>query len=168
IIAFLFLSCVFIFREHIQRVKYLGLGLWIPHFLLLVPFMKYILYSVPVLLMALIPAYLVFRQFKDGVYSLMVFGHALDGAATFFIIDFFSGISGIPYGEQHVISRAVGELLGTFFVFYILKVAISLAAVYILAKEKMEREDKIFFALIIITIGLAPGIRDVLRMVVGA
>lgn len=145
-----------------------GLALWVPHFLLLVPFMQYAVYAIPILVLAAIPTYIALRYFKDKILTGVVAGHALDGAATFFVIDFFSKISGIQYGEQHVFSAAIGNIGGTYFTFYIVKVLIAFAAVYLIIKEKMPDEEKRYIALVLMIMGFAPGIRDVLRMMVGA
>jgi uncharacterized membrane protein len=156
------------FLKRIDLVRLVGIVLWLPMFLLLVPFMGYALYALPVLLLAAIPAYAAWLYFKDMSLAGIVAGQALDGAATFFVIDYFSKISGIGYFEQHVFSSAIGQIFGTFFVFYLLKVAIAFAAAYVLQKEKMDAEDKCFVALVLMVMGFAPGIRDMLRMIVGA
>ncbi|MBI5227518.1 DUF63 family protein [Candidatus Micrarchaeota archaeon] len=147
---------------------FVGLALWLPHFLLLVPFMAYWAYAIPIILLAAIPAYLAWLYFKDKILAAIVGAHALDGAATFFVIDIFSKISGKQYFEQHVISAGIGQIFGTFFVFYLVKVGISFAAAYLLKKEKMDEQDRNFIALAIMIMGFAPGIRDILRMMVGA
>ena len=102
-----------------------------------------------------------------AILAGIVAGQALDGAATFFIIDYFSSVSGIDYFEQHVFSAAIGQLGGGFFLFYLLKVAIAFGAAYVLRSEKMDEDDKRFVALILMIMGFAPGIRDILRMVAG-
>jgi uncharacterized membrane protein len=146
-----------------------GLALWLPHFLLLVPFMKYAAYAIPILVLTAIPAYLAYLYFKkDLVMAGIVAGHALDGAATFFVIDIFSKISGIQYGEQHVFSSAIGTIGGTYLTFYLIKVAVSFCAAYVVTKEKMNDQEKTYIALVLMIMGFAPGIRDVLRMVCGA
>ncbi len=157
---------------------FIGLILWLPLFLLLIPFMKYAIYAIPVLALALIPTLIAWVFIKDDLLVLIVAGQALDGAATFFVIDVFSKISGMDYFEQHVVSNAIGQIFGTFFVFYLIKSGIALAAAYVLSKEKNEiplmrlfgRDivmDKYFIALVLMIIGFAPGIRDMLRMVAG-
>ncbi len=152
--------------KRMELLPYVGIALFIPNFLLLIPFMQYIEYAVPVLILAGIPVYFIYRKY-GAVASAVVGGHALDGAATFIILDVFSTAVGKNYFEQHVLSRFVGELLGTYFLFYLLKVAIASAAVYLVEKEGMKPDERIFFYLVIAIIGLAPGIRSVLRMVCG-
>jgi uncharacterized membrane protein len=151
-----------------ELLSYAGLALWLPHFLLLIPFMGYAIYALPILLLAAMPAYLAWRYFRDRTLTMIVTGQALDGAATFFVIDFFSQISGMQYFEQHVVGGAIGGFFGTYFAFYLLKVAIAFAAAYVLQKEKMDAEDRNYMALILMIMGFAPGIRDILRMVVAA
>lgn len=167
--ALLLVSLTILYKiKRIEWLGYVGIVLWLPHFLLLVPFMQYAIYAIPILILATIPAYIAWIYFKDRILTGVVAGQALDGAATFFVIDYFSKISGKQYFEQHVFSAGIGELTGTFFSFYLLKIAISLAAAYVLQKEKMNIEDKYYIALVLMIMGFAPGIRDILRMVVGA
>jgi len=155
-----------------------GLILWFPLFLLLLPFMRYAVYAIPILMLALIPALIAWKVVKDQILALIVAAQALDGAATFFVIDIFSKISGISYFEQHVLSGAIGQVFGTFFVFYLVKTGIAFAAAYILSKEKDDITllrlfgkdivmDRYFIALVLMIIGFAPGIRDMLRMMAG-
>lgn len=168
--AMLFLSMAMLWlikKPHL--LGWVGIALWLPHFLLLIPFMGFAIYAIPILLLAAIPAYIAYRYFKSDILALMVAGHALDGAATFFVIDIFSKMTGRVYFEQHVLGGAIGATFGTFFVFYAVKVLLSFGIAYVLSKEKDISESEMnFIALAIMIMGFAPGIRDVLRMVVGA
>ncbi len=167
--ALLLASMFVLYRiKRLELLGYVGLALWIPHFLLLVPFMGYWVYAIPVLIMAAVPAYIALKYLKDRIMAGIVAGHALDGAATFFAIEMFPQFTGIFYSEQHVFSGAIGILSGNFFVFYLVKVAIAFAAGYFLAKEKMNADERNYIALVLMIIGFAPGLRDVLRMIVGA
>jgi uncharacterized membrane protein len=167
--AFLLLgSLAILYRlKKTQYLGHVGFALWFPHLLLLVPFMKYWVYALPVLALAAIPAYLAWLYFKDRVLVGIVAAQALDGAATFFIIDYFSSVSGIDYFEQHVFSAAIGQIGGGFFLFYLIKCGIAFAAAYVIRSEKMDEEDKRYVALILMIMGLAPGMRDMLRMIAG-
>ncbi len=167
--ALMLLSLALLHR--VKRTELLGLVgiiLWLPHFLLLVPLMEYAAFAIPIFALALIPAYLAWLYFRQMPHALIVAGQALDGAATFFIIDIFSSVSGIRYFEQHVVGSAIGAIFGTYFAFYLLKVGIGFAAAYMIRKEGMDAEDASFIALVLMIMGFAPGIRDILRMVVGA
>jgi uncharacterized membrane protein len=167
--ALLLLSLGVLYRmKQMEKLWILAIVLWIPHFLLLIPFMGYWIYAIPILILAAIPTYIAYWYFKDQILAAIVAGHALDGAATFFVIDIFSKISGIQYGEQHVFSAAIGNIGGSFFFFYLVKVAIAIAAAYLIRGEKMPEDEKRFIALVLMIMGFAPGIRDVLRMMLGA
>ena len=167
--AFLLFVSMFILYsvKRIDLLGHVGLALWIPHFLLLVPFMQYWVYLIPVLILAAIPTYLAFRYFKNWLFAGIVGGHALDGAATFFAIDIFPMLTGIQYGEQHVIGRGLAELAGGYYSFYLVKILISFIAAYFIMKEKVDLDEKTYIALVLMIIGFAPGIRDILRMMIG-
>ncbi len=169
--AFLFFISLFAVHKlkKPEALGYLGTALWVPHFLVLLFMLKYTEYAIPVLILAAIPFYLALRHFKNDILAGIVGAHALDGAATFFIIDFFGMLTGKSYFEQHVIPSFIGEAFGTFFPFYLLKIGIAFGAAHFIANEKDANEgEKHFIALLLIIIGLAPGLRGLLRMVVGA
>jgi len=165
-VAFLFLLSFYVLKKinRYEWLPYVGLVLWIPNMFLLLFFMEKILYAIPILVLAFIPAYLTYRYFKNDVYAMMVGAHALDGAATFIVIDFGAQICGLSYFEQHVIPSFIGGLLGTYFLFYLVKIAIAFGAAYVINKEKATELEKNFISIVIIVMGLAPGVRDVLRM----
>ena len=99
--------------------------------------------------------------------GLIVGGQALDGAATFFTIEIFSQLTGRTYFEQHVVSSFIGDNFG-YFGFYLLKVALATLISYvIITYKKAEEKEKWYIGLLVIIMGFAPGIRDVLRMVIG-
>ena len=169
VVASLLLVCIAVLHRfgRMQYLKYIGLALFAFNFALLLPFLHYWMHAIPVLLMAAIPFAIAMWYFRNLPSALVVGAQALDGAATFYIIDVFSPIAGITYFEQHVISRAVGEFMDTYLLFYLIKVAIALAAAYFVGKEKMPGDEKRYILLIFIIIGLAPGLRDLLRMMAG-
>jgi len=151
-----------------ELVGWVGFVLWLPFFLLLLPLFKFWIYIVPILMLAAIPALIAFWLFKDDIYAVMVGSQALDGAATFFILDYSKSLLGISYFEQHVVSNGLCTIFGTCMTFYFAKVAISLAAAYILKTDKdAGQNEKYFIALVILIMGLAPGLRDILRMMAG-
>ena len=86
-------------------------------------------------------------------------GRGLDGAAT------FVGVSVFGYGEQHVLANAVFAA-GTPLAFFGLKVAFAIAVAYAAGKEK-DGDEKNFVMLLIAVMGLAPGLRDLLRVAAG-
>lgn len=95
--------------------------------------------------------------------TAVVFGQALDGAASFIGIQFPP--AGTSYFEQHVVA---GGLMGALspFGFLAVKLAFALIVVELLRKEREGGESD--YALMLIAIlGLAPGLRDLLRVLAG-
>jgi uncharacterized membrane protein len=103
---------------------------------------------------------------KAGLSQFMVvFSHSLDGAASYVAINLFMG--GTFYFEQHVVSGALGSTFGTMFAFYIVKVLFSTLAVWIVETSDDKRDEKNYILLLLIIFGLAPGVRDALRLLAG-
>ncbi len=166
--SLLFISMLVLYSmKRPDWLGYVGFALWLPHFLLILPFMQYWIYLLPVLFLAAVPAYLAFRHFRNRIMTGIVAGHALDGAATFFAIDIFPLLTGIHYTEQHVIGRGLAEIAGGYYSFYLLKIAVAFIAAHLIMKEKIDADEKTYIALVLMIIGFAPGIRDILRMMIG-
>ena len=94
---------------------------------------------------------------------MVIFAHMFDASATFVGIDFFN------YWEKHVLPGFFINLTGTALVMYPLKIAVFIPLLYLLDRE-MKREDlelTNFIKFALITIGLAPGIRDAVRIFLG-
>lgn len=181
-------------------VGWVGWLLFLPNFILLMPMFTYYSYAALVFVLVAVAfavSYFVLRHWKVSVpYAWLVpTAHALDGASTFVVINVFSKYEGKNYFEQHVLSRAIGEIGGAdygYLVFFAVKVVFALAAVYVLdqervdegelkkkvgakefpkalEREKLSKADMVgFIALLLIIFGLAPGIRDILRLITGA
>ena len=99
----------------------------------------------------------------DIFYKLLIFGHMLDASATSFGIDLHT----IPYVEQHVVGSALIDATGTAFSMFALKVAVIIPAIYILELYRKEGNPALWYLIILamIMVGMAPGIRDMVRMV---
>ncbi len=106
----------------------------------------------------------------------MVFGQLCDGFATMVGIDYFG------YGEKHVVSNQVivygGELnamLGIEFgegawLFALLKAVLVGAISWMFVEmkvEKRQRHIRILIVLAVLIVGLAPGLRDIGRLMLG-
>ncbi|MDO8553411.1 MAG: DUF63 family protein [Candidatus Micrarchaeota archaeon] len=171
LVAALFLATLLILNS-IKKQEYLlhvGLLFWLPHILLLLPFMNFAQHLLPIIILTIIPALIIHKLFKNDVATLMVAGHALDGAATFYVIDIFGPMVGKGYFEQHVIGSFIGEYFHTFFAFYLFKVLLVSGIAKVMIDDKDDSENfRNFVALAIMIMGFAPGIRDILRMIVGA
>ncbi|MCD6461507.1 MAG: DUF63 family protein [Thermoplasmata archaeon] len=96
---------------------------------------------------------------------LIMFGHMLDASATFVGVDIYG------YREKHVLPRLLMGLTGTAAVMYLLKAAIIGLVVYILENDvRKEIKDATVLGLLrftILVLGLAPGLRDALRISLG-
>ena len=98
------------------------------------------------------------------IVLLAMYGQAVDGIAT--------GIGLVEYGyiEKHVFSSAVIEFFGTAYGFTVLKCGIGLVVWWFYSLQRWEyqyRHLRILMALALMTVGLAPGLRDVFRMALG-
>jgi uncharacterized membrane protein len=85
--------------------------------------------------------------------------HMFDATTTFVALSFF------PYFEQHVLPSFLIELFGPA-VMFVLKFAVISAALYLLDKEAKNEQNK-FVKIIVLILGLAPGLRNALRLIMG-
>ena len=113
------------------------------------------------------------KAFAYGSNILIIFSHFLDASATHRAIDFYG------YYEKHVLPRFFIELFGTAFVMFPLKALLVFLFIFVIdiyivkfmPEENDERFDYVvLFGLIkvvVIMVGLAPGLRDVFRLAMG-
>jgi uncharacterized membrane protein len=99
----------------------------------------------------------------DPLYRLLIIGQMLDASATGYGID----LGPIPYQEVHVVGSALIRWTGTAFSLFPLKLAVVIPAIYVLEMYRREgnREFANMVLLAMIVVGLAPGVRDMVRMV---
>ena len=97
------------------------------------------------------------------LYKLLIFGHMLDASATSYGIDIHS----IHYVEQHVVGGALIDATGTAFSMFLLKIAVLVPAIYVLEMYRREGNSGLWHLILLamIVVGMAPGIRDLVRMV---
>jgi len=100
----------------------------------------------------------------DPLYLALIFGHMLDAAATSVGIDLHE----LAYVEQHVVGTALIEATGTAFSMFLLKVAVLVPAVGILQYARDEEGADLWHLIVLamIVVGLAPGVRDMVRMMI--
>ncbi len=100
---------------------------------------------------------------SDRLYQLLIFGHMLDASATSYGID----LHAVPYVEQHVVGSALIALTGTAFVMFPLKLIVVIPGIYILELYRREGASGIWYLILLAMtmVGMAPGIRDMMRMV---
>lgn len=102
--------------------------------------------------------------------ALVVFGHALDGVST------AVGIDVLGFGEQTPLARAVlevtaglsvADVLGTGWLFVLLKVVLAVVVVWLLADSVRERPREGYLLLALVAaIGLGPGVHNLLLFAV--
>jgi uncharacterized membrane protein len=104
-----------------------------------------------------------FALLKDRVNAFVLDGQLLDATATSF------GLTFLPYAEKHVLPNFLIEAAGTAFVMYPLKLVVTIPVLFII-DQYLKTESKNLTGLVklaILTVGLAPAIRDTLRMTLG-
>ena len=100
----------------------------------------------------------------DPLYLTLIFGQLLDASATSYGIDMHPTIQ---YIEQHVVGSGLINLTGTAFVMFPLKLVVLFPAIYIMQLYRKEANPAFWHLVLLamIVVGLAPGIRDMTRMV---
>lgn len=100
---------------------------------------------------------------SDRLYQLLIFGHMLDASATSYGIDLHT----VPYVEQHVVGGALIAMTGTAFIMFPLKLLVIIPGIWILEQYRRTEDSGIWYLILLamIMVGMAPGIRDMLRMV---
>ena len=136
------------------------LALDLANFKLWIPFIG-ILLMASAISMALI---WVLRKQKGGfaqnpLAHLALFAQVLDGSATFTALQFYS------CSEEHVVSRAITNASPVLFL--LVKIAVVLVVLYYLKKEVKDENLLGFLYLLVMILGLAPGLRDTITIAVG-
>lgn len=100
---------------------------------------------------------------SDPIYGILLLGHLLDASATSYGID----LHPLQYIEQHVVGSSLIAATGTGFVMFPLKLAVLIPGIYILELYRKEGASAFWHLVIfaMIVVGMAPGLRDMLRMV---
>lgn len=99
----------------------------------------------------------VFNKMGNVLSYTVFFSHMLDGAATFL------GISYLGYWELHVLPRFLIETFGAW-VMIPAKFIVFFAVLYVLDTSDEDTNLKNFLKFVLIVLGMAPGVRDALRM----
>ena len=101
---------------------------------------------------------------NDPLYLVLIFGQMLDASATSYGLTFHPVVH---YIEQHVVGANLIEMTGTAFVMFPLKLVVLFPAIYIMQLYRKEANPAFWHLVLLamIVVGLAPGIRDMVRMV---
>ncbi len=102
------------------------------------------------------------QMFREKVNLAIIFGHMLDGSATFIGIDKYG------FSEQHILPEILINISGTAFVMIPLKIVVVLGALYLLEKWKEEEEGSdVYYKMVkfvFFIFGFGPGTRDALLL----
>jgi uncharacterized membrane protein len=98
------------------------------------------------------------------LYITLLFSHMLDASATSYGIDLHPALR---YVEQHVVGSNLIAWAGTAFIMFPLKLIVLFPAIYVLELYRSEADADFWHLVVLamIVVGLAPGIRDMMRMV---
>ena len=98
----------------------------------------------------------------DPLYLALIFGQMLDASATSFGID----LHPLEYVEVHVVGSNLIAWTGTAFSMFPLKLLVLFPGIYILERFRNEGSPVLWHLIVLamITVGLAPGVRDMVRM----
>ena len=95
------------------------------------------------------------------IILLAMYGQMVDGLAT------SVGLENYGYAEKHVLSQKVIDIAGTAWGFGVLKFGLAAMIWWLFATARFEhrhRHLRLLVILCLLVVGLAPGLRDVLRM----
>ncbi len=100
---------------------------------------------------------------ENILYKLLIFGHMLDASATSFGIELHE----LTYVEVHVVGSNLIEATGTAFSMFALKLVVIIPAIYVLEMYRKEGNSQLWHLILLamIVVGMAPGIRDMVRMI---
>ena len=104
------------------------------------------------------------KYVNHPLYITLLFSHMLDASATSYGIDMHPALR---YVEQHVVGSNLIEWTHTAFVMFPLKLVVLFPAIYVLEMYRPEADPDFWHLVLLamIVVGLAPGIRDMTRMV---
>ncbi|HJJ35863.1 MAG TPA: DUF63 family protein [Methanocorpusculum sp.] len=104
------------------------------------------------------------KYVSHPLYIALMFCQYLDSSATGFALE----LHPVPYYEQHVLGDWLIGLTGTGYSMFLLKTLVLVVGIWVLERFKKEPGFQIPWHLIILVmmiVGLGPGIRDLFRMV---
>lgn len=112
--------------------------------------------------LSLAPFILLRKKFKllSTFNIIAIASHLFDATSSFVNVDFFN------YIEIHVIGGYFANMFDTGAVMYVLKLLVLLPVLYYIDKEK-EKNLKNYLKLIICALGLGPGIRNLITVLIG-
>ena len=98
---------------------------------------------------------------KDRFNMMIIYAHMLDASSTYIGVDLFG------YYEKHVVPTFLINLVGTAAIMFPLKLAVLLPALWMIDRSLGDPSFKNLTKLTLITLGLAPAVRNTLRLALG-
>ncbi len=98
---------------------------------------------------------------KEKFNLAVLSAHFFDASSTYVAVDYYG------YWEQHVLPSALTNLGGTALVMFPLKIIIIISALYIIDTTIEDKTVKNTLKLSIFILGLAPGLRNFLSLIMG-
>ena len=102
-----------------------------------------------------------FKFLGDRFNLMIIYAHMLDASSTYIGVDWFS------YYEKHVVPTLLINLTGSAAIMFPLKLLILLPALSMIDRSLSEPSLKNLTKLTLITLGLAPAVRNTLRLALG-
>ncbi|MFH1445295.1 MAG: DUF63 family protein [Nanoarchaeota archaeon] len=99
------------------------------------------------------------KKFWNKQNAGIMSAHMLDASATFVALSMFG------YLEQHVVPRLLINFMGPASMF-LLKLVVVIPVLYIIDRYAEDGDFKNFLKIVVLILGLAPGMRDALRLLV--
>ena len=100
------------------------------------------------------------NTFLSNENLAIIAAHFLDATATVVALTFFG------YVEQHVVPRMLFPYMGAYAMFF-LKALVVPPALYVIDRYAEDGDFKNFLKLVVLILGLAPGLRNTLRLAAG-
>jgi len=100
------------------------------------------------------------KELFSPVNSGILSAHLFDASATFVALSYFG------YLEQHVVPRLFIPFMGPAAMFF-LKLVVVIPVLYLIDRYAEKGSFRNFLKICVLILGLAPGLRDVLRLVAG-
>jgi uncharacterized membrane protein len=97
----------------------------------------------------------------EGFNKTIVYAHMLDASSTYFGVDWFS------YYEKHVVPTFLINLTGSAAIMFPLKLLVLLPVLCMIDRSLQEPSLRSLIKLTLITLGLAPAVRNTLRLALG-
>jgi uncharacterized membrane protein len=98
---------------------------------------------------------------KDKFNLSVLMAHLFDAASTYVAVDFYG------YSEQHVLPNALTGFAGSAIIMFPLKITVILGSLYIIDTYIEDRNVANMLKLAIFILGLAPGLRNFLSLIMG-